>query len=290
MNSFWVTISDEAYFRDALDRIKSDGFNKLHVLADFDRTLTKAYYDGKMRPSLISALRSEGYLSEEYVKEAYSLHGHYYPIEIDPNIPMEVKKKEMSDWWHRHLELLLKSWLHKSDIEKIIDSWFIEFRPWLFKLLKFLNTHKIPLVIISANWLGTDAIRMFFEKNWIMSDNIDIISNSFNWDSNWNAVWYDSRVIHTFNKDETVLHDYPEIFESIKNRTNVILLWDSTWDPEMITWFKYDNLIKIWFLNDWAEGLMDTYKKIYDVVLTGYDGADENDAHEIVEIILGIWK
>lgn len=271
MNTPQTIITDETYFQSTLNRIKEDWVNNMHVLADFDRTLTKAFYDGQMRPSLISVLRSEWYLSEEYVKEAYELHRYYYPIEIDPNIPLEKKKEEMTAWWNKHLELLVKSWLHRKDIEKIIDSWFVTFRPWIIKFLKFLKDNKIPLVIISANWLWTDSIKMFFEKNSIMWDNVDIISNSFIWDENGNAVWYDKRVIHTFNKDETVLHEYPEIFETIRNRTNVILLWDSTWDPAMIEWFEYENLLKFWFLNDKIDESMEEYKRLYDVVMTHDD-------------------
>ncbi|MDD2487547.1 MAG: hypothetical protein PHS92_04205 [Candidatus Gracilibacteria bacterium] len=274
-------ISDNQQFNETMEKIRSGGMDNLHILADFDRTLTKAFYDGEMRPNLISVLRKEGYLSEEYVKSAYALHDHYYPIEINPNIPIIEKKKEMTDWWNKHLDLLVKSKLHKSDIEKIIDSGFIEFRPALIEFIRFLNENDIPLVIISANGLGTDSIRMFFEKNMIMSDNIKIISNGFLWDNDGNAVGYDKRVIHTFNKDETVLHDHPEIYEMVKDRKNVILLGDSTGDPAMIEGFDYDNLLKFGFLNEKENEFIGKYKEIYDVVMTG-----DNDG----EFLIGLFK
>lgn len=261
-------ISDEIYFQDTLEKIKQDWFDKLHILADFDRTLTKAFYNWKLRSSLISVLRSEWYLSEEYAKSAYELFDYYNPIEVNPNIALEEKKKEMTIWWNKHLDLLVKSGLHRKDIEKIIESEIIELRPWVIKFIEFLNENNIPMVIISANWLWTDSIEMFFEKNWLMSDNIKIISNSLFWDKEWNAIWYDERVIHVFNKDETVLHEYPEIFNLIKHRTNVILLWDSTWDPAMIEWFNYTNLLKFGFLNEKPEELIGNYSKIFDVVMT----------------------
>jgi hypothetical protein len=58
---------------------------------------------------LISVLRSELYLSEEYSKEAYKLFDFYNPIEINPNISLEEKKVQMTSWWHKHLLLLVKS-------------------------------------------------------------------------------------------------------------------------------------------------------------------------------------
>jgi 5'-nucleotidase len=64
------------------------------------------------------------------------------------------------------------------------------------------------------------------------------------------------------------LKEFPEIFEKIQNRKNVILLWDSLWDHHMVDGFDYENLIKIWFLNDKVDELLDEYKKRYDIVIT----------------------
>jgi 5'-nucleotidase len=260
--------SNEKYTKNIIEKIKADWVNKLHILADFDRTMTKAFSWWKLRSSLISVLRSEWYLSEEYSRKAYELFDYYNPIEINPAIPLEEKKEQMTIWWNKHLSLLVDSGIHKRDIENVISSWVIDLRPWIRDFLWVLKEHNIPIIIISANWLWTDSIKMYLEKEWVMSDNIKIISNEFYWDENWNAVWYDERVIHVFNKDETVLKDFVEIHDLIKDRTNVILLWDSLWDPGMIEGFEYENLLKIWFLNEKEEEHLDEYKKAYDVILT----------------------
>lgn len=262
-------ILNENYFNDSLSKIKSDWLQKLHVLADFDRTLTKAFSAWKIRPSLISVLRSEWYLWEDYSKKAYELFDYYNPIEINPNILLEEKKIEMTHWWNKHLDLLVASKIHTSHIEEIIKSWVIEFRPGIKRFLKFLNDNNIPIIIISANWLWTDSIEMYFKNEWFLTPNVKIISNEFYWDENGNASWYDKRVIHVFNKDETVLKDFPEVHDMIEKRTNVILLWDSLWDPGMIDGFQYDNLIKIWFLNEKIDELLENYKSVYDILLTG---------------------
>jgi 5'-nucleotidase len=260
--------SNEKYTKNIIEKIKADWVNKLHILADFDRTMTKAFSWWKLRSSLISVLRSEWYLSEEYSRKAYELFDYYNPIEINPAIPLEEKKEQMTIWWNKHLSLLVDSGIHKRDIENVISSWVIDLRPWIRDFLWVLKEHNIPIIIISANWLWTDSIKMYLEKEWVMSDNIKIISNEFYWDENWNAVWYDERVIHVFNKDETVLKDFVEIHDLIKDRTNVILLWDSLWDPGMIEGFEYENLLKIWFFNEKEEEHLDEYKKAYDVILT----------------------
>lgn len=261
-------IPNKSYFEDLVSKIKAWGYEKIHILADFDRTLTKCFTAWQKRWTLISVLRSEWYLSEEYTKKAYELYDYYNPIEINPNISLEEKKKEMTIWWNKHLDLLVNSSLHKSHIDRVINSWIIEFRDGVVEFLNFLSENKIPLVIISANWLWTDSIKLFFQKNNVLTDNVYIISNSFVWWGDDIAVWYDKRVVHVFNKDETILSDFPEIHEKIENRKNVILLWDSLWDPLMIEWFEYENLLKIGFLNDKEEELEESYRKSYDLVLT----------------------
>lgn len=263
-----IIYKDKQNFDKILNQIKNDWFENLYILADFDNTLTKAYSAWKKRPSLISVLRSEWYLDEDYSKKAFELFDYYHPIENNSNISLEEKKKKMTDWRNAHLNLLIDKWLNKKDIEKIIESKIIELRPWVKELLKNLSKNKIPLIIISANWLGADSIEIYLKKEWFLTPNIKIISNKFEFDDSWNAIDFDKRVIHTFNKDETVLKDYTEIYKEINNRKNVILLWDSLWDVWMIEWFDYDNLLKIWFLNEKDENLLEKYRENYDLVLT----------------------
>lgn len=281
-----IIISNQSKFDEIISNFKKWWINKIHILSDFDKTLTKAFSssnDWKVRSSLISVLRSEGYLWEEYSKKAYELYDYYHPIEIDPNMPMDEKKKEMTTWWLKHLDLLAVSKLHKKDIEKVIYSWLVEFRDWVKEFLLNLEKNNIPLVIISANWLWNDSIKMYFEKENLFTPNTYIISNSFKWDENWNVIWHDKRIIHVFNKDETVLSDFPEIHNLVENRKNVLLLWDSLWDPHMIEGFDYDNILKVWFLNENIESSTDAYKENYDVVIT--DDGDFGIVNEIISSI-----
>ncbi len=263
-----IIYSNKNNFEKTINNIKSDWFVNLHLLADFDRTLTKAFSFWKKRPSLISVLRSDWYLSENYSKEANKLYNYYSKFENDTNISLDEKKKHMKEWRTKHFNLLIESWLHKRDIEKIIESRIIELREWIKELLKFLAKNNIPIIIISANWLWTDSIKIYLEKEWFLTPNVKIISNEFVWDTKWNAIDYDKRVIHVFNKDETVLKEFPEIYNQIESRKNVILLGDSLWDVGMIEWFDYNNLLKIGFLNDNEDILLEEYKNNYDVVLT----------------------
>ena len=263
-----IIYSNRENFEEILKNIKKDWADNLHVLADFDKTLTKAFVDWEKRPSLISVLRHQKILWEEYSKKAFELFDYYNPIEIDPNILIEEKKEQMTIWWEKHMNLLVNSWLSEKNIDDAINSGIIHFRNGTVDFLKNSKNKKIPVVIISANWLWADSNLLYMKQNNVDFENIEIISNKFIWDQNWIAVWYEKPVIHVFNKDETVLKNFPEIHKKIENRKNVILLWDSLWDPSMVDWFEYENLLKIWFLNEKEDELLEAYKEKYDVIIT----------------------
>ena len=107
-------ITNKKNFEEKIYKIKSDWIWKLHILADFDNTLTKAFSSWKLRPSLISILRSEWYLWEEYSKKSYELFEYYYKIELNPKIWLEEKKIQMTNWWNKSLNLLIESKLNKK--------------------------------------------------------------------------------------------------------------------------------------------------------------------------------
>lgn len=246
--------------------ISKDGVKGLHVISDFDRTLTKAFVNKKEIPSIISVLRDRNYLTKDYSKKAHVLFEKYHPIEINPNISLKEKKKTMYEWWTKHFDLLIKSGLNKRDLERVVESGIVRFREDALELIDFLNDYDIPLLILSSSGLGIECISMHLERERRLYNNIYIISNSFEWDKNGNAIGVREPIIHTMNKDETVLKDFP-FFNLIKNRKNVLLLGDSLEDIEMVKGFNYKYLIKIGFLNKDVERNLEYYKRRYDVVI-----------------------
>jgi len=246
--------------------ISKQGVKKLHILSDFDKTLTKAFVWGKSVPSLISLLRDGDYLGQEYAEKAHQLYDKYHPIEINPNIPLFDKKKAMEEWWNTHFDLLIKSGLNKKHLRKMVETGGVEFREGFTQFSNFLKENKIPLVIMSSSGLGGDTIRMYLEKYNLISDNVYIISNCYQWDESENAVSIEKPIIHNLNKEETMVKNFP-FFKNIKNRKNVILLGDSLQDIAMIEDFDYENLIKIGFLNEEIEENLEEYKKVYDVLI-----------------------
>ncbi|MFA6307343.1 MAG: hypothetical protein WCS88_03525 [Patescibacteria group bacterium] len=263
-----IIFSNKIKLAKTIATIKAQGTEKLHILSDFDRTLTYGYIDGKKTPSIISILRNGHYLSPDYAAKAHALFDKYHTIEIDPDIPLKEKKIMMDTWWRTHKKLLIASGLNKKDLEKIVKDPLIKFRKGVDKFLDNLHKQNIPLVILSASGVG-EAIPIYFKNAKKNYPNIYYINNSLNWSKDGRALSIREPIIHILNKDEAVIKNFPQIYKEVAKRKNVILLGDDLGDVDMITGFDYDNLIKIGFLNYNADKLRKLYSKNFDVIIEG---------------------
>ena len=259
-----------------LEKIKKamaqDGAEKIHILADFDRTLTSLYNKGKKVLSLMSLL-DKNYLTPEYHRRYQALHDKYFPIEADTKIPLAEKKKAMAQWWQAVFNLLIESKLNKKDLKKLVESQDIRFRDGFNDFTVFLKSKDIPLIIISSTGVGGETISMYLEKENKLYPNIYIIANIFEWDENGYLVGVKEPIIYVANKDEAIIKNF-HVFDLIKGRKNVILLGDMIEDVGMVKGFDYKNLIKIGFLSDEVEKNLDSYKNYYDVVILNDSGLD----------------
>ncbi len=259
-------IPNQEDFKSKLDEIIKGGVNNLHFLSDFDRTLTYDLIDGEKVPSVISVLRNEGYLDEDYSRRAKNLFAYYHPHEMDSSLSVEEKKEKMEEWWNTHFNILIEKGLNKKHLRRIAESKKIILRKGVNLFLEKVNEKNIPFVIFSASGCG-DAIEMLFKEKGIKYPNIYFLINRFYWDKEGSAVGIKEPIIHSFNKDETVIQETKDVYEKIKNRKNIILLGDSISDIGMVKGFEYDNLIKIGFLGNYNESQIEEYKENYDVIL-----------------------
>ncbi len=277
-----VIIVNPEQFEQTKKRMHEAGAEKFHVLSDFDRTITKGFVEGQRSPTAISQFRNGGYLTPDYAPRAFALYDIYHPLENDPTLPHAQRAVKMDEWWNKHFDLLVECGLTKSVIQEVAAKKTLRFRDGALKFLDFLHEQKIPLVIMSA--APGDLIVEYLRQEGRFYENIDIISNLFLFDENGKVIGVKKPIIHTLNKYEVVVKEFP-IFETVKNRKNVLLLGDGLDDVGMIDGFEYDNLIKVGFLNENVEENMDAYKKIYDVIILGDPAIDFVDT--LVREIVG---
>jgi len=266
-----VIIPDKEVLDEKIKRIKEEGVETLHVIADFDNTLTKAFVNGRKFQSAMAQIRTWGYLSDDYVNKSFALYDLYHPIEIDPEVDMTMKNMKMIEWWSAHRDLLVEYGMKKEIIEKILEDNRIILRENINDFIKLLKNKKIPLLIFSAG-IG-DLIEGILKKNEDYYNQISIISNFFRYDEEGNVLGYKGEIIHTFNKGEVAISEDPH-FENVADRKNVILLGDSLGDLSMADGLEHGTKLTIGGFNEEDGELLDEYKNRYDFLVLN-DGTME---------------
>lgn len=263
-----IIIANPEDFERKKEAIREGGAEKLHVIADFDRTLTYSTLDGRKKASLIAILREENCLTPDYPEKALALRDKYMPIEFDLSIPLPERKKAMDEWWAKMFELLRESKLNIKDLERVVSSGKIRLRRGALDFMDCLHSFRVPFVIMSASGIGEEVIEIFLNKKGKFFENVFIVANSFEWDAEGFMTRAHEPIIHSHNKDETAIHRFPA-YKHIKNRKNILLLGDHAGDAGMSDGFDAENIIKIGFLNERVDENLEHYKELFDVVLLG---------------------
>lgn len=258
-----IIISNEKELKEKIKKISDGGKNKLHVITDFDRTLTKAFVDGQKSATVIAQIRNGKWLTPDYASKAHALYDKYRPIEISSKINDKEKSEKMHEWWKTHFELLIKCGLDKKVMQEIVKKKTIEFREGSLEFIDLLHKANIPLIIMSAG--PGDMIAEYLKQEGRLYDDVYIIANRYEFDNKGKAISVREPIIHSFNKHETEIKGLL-IYNDLLKRKNVLLLGDSMGDVGMIEGFPYETLIKIGFLN-YKEDDLTEYKKNFDVVI-----------------------
>jgi len=258
-----VIITNPKEYEIKKQKLINGGAQKLHIVTDFDKTLSKAFDGDKKIHTVIAQIREGKYLSTEYTNAAYALHAKYYPIETNPNMSIEEKKPLMEEWWGTHIKTIAANGMNKKIVKDIAKKRII-LREGTKEFFKEANKNKVPILILSAA-LG-DVIDEILKFNKIQSKNIHTISNYFEFDKKGNVLGYKGKIIHCMNKNENEIENTKH-YSKIKNRKNILLLGDSLDDLNMTEGIKYDNILKVGFLNDKIEDNLPAYKKAYDVII-----------------------
>lgn len=247
-----------------INRIISEGKDKLHIITDFDRTLTITA-QGKKGGSSFAVLREGGIMPKEYIVESGQLYEYYRPIETATDLTLKVKQEKMAEWWTKHAQLMARFGMTKTLLESIADNPALQLREGCIEFFKRAESLNIPILIFSAG-LG-DVIKAFLKKHLIYSKNVHILSNFYTFDEKGKAIGYEYGPIHSLNKNEVVLKDTPYAHE-IKKRPHVLLMGDTLEDARMAAGVSHDTVLKICFLNEeTARENLKPYKDNFDIIL-----------------------
>ncbi|KAK3146603.1 hypothetical protein QOZ80_3BG0268800 [Eleusine coracana subsp. coracana] len=255
--------------------IRAAGPAKLQVIADFDGTLTRYWYDGARGQTSHGLLRQG---NDEYDAKREALYEHYHPIEICPDIPLQEKAKLMEEWWGKTHGLLIEGGLTYEAIKKSVADAAIAFRDGVVEMFEFLEERDIPVLVFSAG-LADIIEEVFRQKLHRSFKNIKIVSNRMVFNEDGRLVAFKGKTIHVLNKNEHALdmaapvHDNPgdpngsiDDYSMVKKRTNVLLLGDHIGDLGMSDGLNYENRIAVGFLNANVEKSLKDYSEAFDIL------------------------
>lgn len=276
-----VEIVNQTIVEQKIQAMKKGGAESLQIVTDFDRTLTPATFAGQEAPNSAGVLAMSGLLNPEYSKLSDELFQKYFPIEIDPHMPLAEKLPLMEEWMMKVFEALATSGMSKTSVKAIIDSGMLRLREGVDKFFKLARSSDIPLVIFSAG-IGNTILELLLTTG-MKSDNVHIISNMLAYDENGNATGkLEGEFVNILNKSEVAIHEH-YFYEQLLNRPNVLLIGDSPRDTEMSKGIPHENVLKIGLLNHYSEAKYQQFTQLYDLVLHG-----DGDFSDINEILLDI--
>ncbi|MBN2459306.1 haloacid dehalogenase-like hydrolase [Candidatus Woesearchaeota archaeon] len=261
-----IIIRDKNKLEKKIRQMKKGGTELLHVISDFDKTLTRVTSKKAGASTSYDPLeRDIG--SEEFIRKAKEMLKYYYPIEISPLLQMGYKKRKMDEWWEKYFELAVKHGMSKAIIQQAIDKYNLYLRRGARELFSSLKKNNIPFLVFSAG-VG-NLIEKHLKDKGLLSANVHIVSNFFIFNKKGAAVGYSRPLVHVFNKNEGLIR-ISAYKKQIKKRKNVILLGDSLGDLTMADGMKHECIVKIGFYNHKHDKQrMSKYKKGYDVIITG---------------------
>ncbi|KAK9297978.1 hypothetical protein QLX08_008502 [Tetragonisca angustula] len=259
-----VHIKDRKHLLRTINTMLKDGSTSLQMVTDFDLTLTKQHVNGKKVLSSFGIFSKCKQLPETYAKESSRLYQKYRPIEIDPNLSVEIKTEAMTEWMIAAEEILKGIPFNPNEIPEISNMYEMYLRDGTKELLKKLHLAKVPVLVFSAG-LG-DIVEAILKSQGILFDNVKIISNFLKYEDGKLAGFQNERLIHVFNKNKhAVEQDY---FKFLEGRKNVLLMGDNIGDASMVDGMMNTcAVLKIGFLYDNIESSLASFMEKFDIVL-----------------------
>ncbi|KAK9688597.1 Pyrimidine 5prime-nucleotidase (UMPH-1) [Popillia japonica] len=277
-----VYIKDKKKVNEIINELVQAGINKLQIVLDFDKTVTKQHVNGVKQYSSFGIFEKCPSLPASYLAAVTHLNEKYMPIEFNPGIPRAEKQKHMEDWWRLSEETLIGLTVSQLEIEEVVKNIQPPLRDGCSEFFNNATKENVPILIFSAG-LG-QTVMSVLKYHGILSENVKVVANFLKYDENGVIQGFrDNIIINVFNKNESVLSG-TEYYQTIKDRTNAIVAGDSLGDASMFDCVaNKQSILKIGFLYDHMEENLSAYMDTFDIVLA--DDQTMNVPHAIFKCI-----
>lgn len=238
-----------------LEFLLNSGKEKLHLILDFDRTLTKSQNKFGENVTTWEILRT--HLPKKAQEEYQRFYNKYRPLEVNNR----MKISDAIIWWERILNLYKENKLKWSDIANDVEK-RMPIRPCAKELFDICKQKGIPTIIISAGI--RDVIEMWCQR-FEIKPTVIMSTNLFFDSKGYIKGWDRKSLIHVLNKKEK---GHQEISKMRKLRPNIILIGDSVDDASMVDGTK--NVLRI-IVDDPRIDDASKSKEFYDDTLKKFD-------------------
>ncbi|XP_014279459.1 7-methylguanosine phosphate-specific 5'-nucleotidase A [Halyomorpha halys] len=264
LNDDKVRMKDKELVISKIKKIKEGGSNKLQIITDFDRTISKHHDNGKPTLSSYCVFEQIPTLPSEFTEGAKNLFNKYRAIEDDPNMSIADKLPHMQEWWSSQDKLFVGLPYEPEKIAQgVIDS-CVKLRDHIEECFKILSEKEVPVLVFSAG-LG-DLVTAILKHYGILYDNVKVISNFFKV-VDGSIVEFEGQRINVFNKNQHAIEN-SDYFKSLSERTNVIVMGDSLGDANMSEGVaEGSNILKIGLLSTHIDDYLPQYLEFFDIVL-----------------------
>ena len=266
--------------------ISSAGAEKLHVVTDFDRTLTMPVTpDGEHNSTWNSTMHV---LGEEYAAKKQALFEHYHPMWRGQDMDSDKKAELMQEWAKGNFALLAEHGMTREGIKEIVERDLVHPREGVKEFFARLSEAGVPSLVFSAGL--ADVIEEYLVAEGIMQpqddggyNGVHIVGNYCRFDDDGRVLGHEEPLIHSCNKNERVLNGAPYLGE-IRQRPNALLLGDSLEDADMCDGMEHEVVIKVGYISEETIPNLDVYCSLFDVVVD--DQVSLGYGSEILEELL----
>jgi 5'-nucleotidase len=260
-----VHIKDMEMVTSKLVKLHEQKAEHIHIIADFDNTLTQYWDNGKRSLSSHGVLEETSLMPSDVRTKLNELYKKYYPIEIRHDLPKEDKVKAMVEWWTTAHQIFIDCGLNKATLKEAVRTTRIIFRPLLKEFINLVSKRQIPLLIFSAG-LGDVIYELLNLEEGYWTSDMAIVSNHMIFDEKDVLIGFKDPLIHVLNKNEAGLPATVHA-EKVAHRDNVILLGDSLGDLHMADGIRHEVKLTIGFLNHDVDSSLARYSEAFDIVL-----------------------
>ena len=252
------------------ESIVRDGLHNLHVVLDFDHTIT-AY----LSPS------GNGELCHEC--HDVLQHGPYSPdqrrrsfrADIDAvwSDQREGRLGHISEWWLRFHGAIISHGLTRDDVREAVAASNSVLRPGAVELLGWLRKHGVRTTIVSAG--VSTVIEEILRRNCIeLHEHAQVLANVPVWNEKGVAVAFEEPLIHSRNKPEVLQMmglgtKGRAVLNADKDVQNVVLAGNSIGDATILNSLDHRHSLSFGFLHE----------EVRSSVRAVYETLDDNDKY-----------